>query len=123
MQMLLPPRKMLATCGALFAALAVSAPGAAAADPVPAGTPEVTPEYTQTLLSNEMDTSRWAFVTRKVIAYAQPKNQGSKVRKLTTRTPDRTNELVLALAERRYTDGTIWVQVRLPMRGSGKTGW
>lgn len=80
-------------------------------------------DYTETLLSNERDTSRWAFVARRVIARSEPKNQGRKVRRLTTRTPDRTSELVLALRERVYTDGTVWTQVRLPMRGSDKKGW
>ena len=92
-------------------------PTAGAADTAtPAG-------YTDTLLSNELDTSRWAFVTRKTIAYSEAGGKGRKVRQLTTRTPDRTNELVLALVERKFDNGGIWVQVRLPMRGSGKTGW
>ncbi|MGH2905681.1 MAG: L,D-transpeptidase [Solirubrobacterales bacterium] len=108
---------LIPTAMGLSAASAGAEPAVAeAADAAPA-------DYTDTLLSNELDTSRWAFVTRKTIAYSEPKAQGRKVRKLTTRTPDRTNELVLALVERKFNDGSVWVQVRLPMRGSGKTGW
>lgn len=103
------------------------APAAVAADPPaePQPQPEpAQPEFTETQLSDELLLSRWAFVTRKVTAYSEPKNGGRRVRKLTTRTPDHTHELVLALKERVYTDdGSIWVQVRLPMRGSGRTGW
>jgi lipoprotein-anchoring transpeptidase ErfK/SrfK len=116
----------------LIAALLAGCFGAAQANATtPASTPAASaaaadppaPGFTDTLLSNELDTSRWAFVTRKTVAYSQPEAKGSKVRKLTTRTPDRTNELVLALVERKFDDGGIWVQVRLPMRGNGKTGW
>ena len=79
--------------------------------------------YTETLLSNEADTSRWAFVTHRVIAWSAPENTGYKVRRLTTETPDHTSELVLALRERVYTDGSVWTEVRLPMLGHGRTGW
>lgn len=96
----------------------------AAADPAPAPAPTTEPpEYVDTVISDEHLLSRWAFVTRKAIARSEPKNQGRKVRKLTTRTPDGTHELVLVLKERAYADGSKWVQVRLPMRGSGRTGW
>jgi hypothetical protein len=98
----------------------ISTDGTAPANAADNATPA---DYTDTLLSNELDTSRWAFVTRSTIAYSQPEAQGGKVRKLTTRTPDRTNELVLALVERKFNNGAIWVEVRLPMRGTGKTGW
>lgn len=81
------------------------------------------PEFVETVLSNEQDLSRWAFVKRAVVAYSQPKNQGRKVRKLTLRTPDKTNDLVLVLAERKYADGTVWAQVRVPKRGTGNIAW
>lgn len=107
---------------ALFVVLLVLSFGASQANAAVApDAAEVT--FTETRLSNERDTSRWAFVTRKTVAYSQPMALGHRVRKLTTRTPDRTNELVLTLVERTYSDGSIWVKARLPMRGSGKTGW
>ena len=103
----------------------VFGPGAATAD---AALPSVTGvesgvAYTENQLSDEQAESRWAFVTRKTIAYAEPRGKGRKVRRLTTRTPDRTHELVLALRERVYEDGQVWVQVRLPMRGTDRKGW
>lgn len=81
------------------------------------------PEYVETQLSNEQDLSRWAFIKRSVVAYSKPKNKGRKVRRLTTRTPDRTHDLVLVLSERKYADGTVWAQVRVPKRGTGNVAW
>ncbi|MBJ7353256.1 MAG: L,D-transpeptidase [Thermoleophilaceae bacterium] len=78
--------------------------------------------YTETLLSNELDTSRWAFVSKRVSAFSRPGERGRKLRTLTRHTPDRTSELVLTLRERIYSDGTVWTEARLPMR-SQATGW
>jgi hypothetical protein len=78
--------------------------------------------YTETLLSNEMDTTRWAFVSKKVSAFSRPGERGAKLRTLTRFTPDKTSELVLTLRERVYSDGTVWTEVRLPMRLQ-RTGW
>jgi hypothetical protein len=102
----------LLTVSALALALAGSAAAAGAH-----GT------YTETLLSNELDTSRWAFITHRVSAFNRPGNHGSKLRTLTRHTPDGTSELVLTLRERVYSDKTVWTEVRLPMHGNGKTGW
>lgn len=95
-------------------------PSAASADTAVAGADV---EYTENQLSDEQVLSRWAFVTRRTFAYSEPRGQGRKVRRLTTRTPDGTHELVLALRERVYVDGQVWVEVRLPMRGSNRKGW
>ncbi|MBI5310306.1 MAG: L,D-transpeptidase [Actinobacteria bacterium] len=115
----------IAAVAAAFLLLALGVSPAAAAEPTAPTGPvtEPAPEYVDTELSDEQTLSRWAFVTRKAIARSEPKNGGRKVRKLTTRTPDGTHELVLVLKERTYQDGSKWVQVRLPMRGSGRTGW
>ena len=115
--------------GALAALVAVgvfSAPQSAGASTAGSSTDLGTvtnPEFTEVTLSNEQDLSRWAFVKRSVIAYSQPKNQGRKVRRLTLRTPDGTNDLVLVLSERTYIDGTVWAQVRVPKRGTGNIAW
>ncbi|MBJ7458768.1 MAG: L,D-transpeptidase [Thermoleophilaceae bacterium] len=79
-------------------------------------------EFTETLLSNERDTSRWAFVSEPVSAFAEPGDRGRRLRALTRKTPDNTSELVLTLRERVYSDGTVWTEVRLPIR-SQRTGW
>lgn len=79
--------------------------------------------FSETLLSNERDTSRWAFVSRRVSAFSRPGNHGRKLRTLSPRTPDHTSELVVALRERVYDDGSVWTEVRLPMRGTDPRGW
>jgi lipoprotein-anchoring transpeptidase ErfK/SrfK len=78
--------------------------------------------FTETLLSNELDTTRWAFVSEKVSAFSRPGERGRKLRTLFRHTPDKTSELVLTLRERIYSDGSIWTEVRLPMR-TQRTGW
>jgi lipoprotein-anchoring transpeptidase ErfK/SrfK len=57
-----------------------------------------------------------------VSAFSRPGERGRKLRTLTRFTPDKTSELVLTLRERVYSDGTVWTEVRLPMR-SQRTGW
>ncbi|MGB1583569.1 MAG: hypothetical protein ACPHCI_07255 [Solirubrobacterales bacterium] len=117
----------LVTLGISVIALVVLAlpVNANAADPAAAGPSTTHPEYTETILSNEQDFSRWAFVKRRVIAYSQPKNKGRKVRKLTTRTPDRTHDLVLVLRERKYVDGTVLRSAAIVTRPSSTatTSW
>lgn len=102
---------------AVLAAMLMSL-GSAAAAP---GRPD---SFTETLLSNELDTSRWAFVSaERVTAWSKPRDAGRKLITLTRSTPDKTSELVLTLRERVYSDGTVWTEVRLPMRGSDARGW
>lgn len=80
--------------------------------------------FTETLLSNERDTSRWAFVSEhRVVAWSRPGEAGRKLRVLTRKTPVGTSELVLTLRERIYSDGTVWTEVRLPLRGTDSRGW
>lgn len=81
-------------------------------------------DFNETLLSNERDTSRWAFVSEdRVTAWSRPGEAGRKLRVLTRKTPDGTSELVLTLRERVYSDGTVWTEVRLPLRGADSRGW
>jgi hypothetical protein len=115
---------LLVVCALLV--ISAVAPSARAADPVPAPTPgtgAAEPEYVDTELSNETTLSRWAFVDVAVWARAEPDGNARRVKKLTTRTPDRTSELVLTLTERRFANGIKWVKVRLPMRPNNTTGW
>ena len=67
--------------------------------------------------------SRWGFVERRVVARVKPDHGARVVGRLGLRTEDGTGELVLALARTRDEDGRWWVQVRLPVRPVGSTGW
>ena len=73
-------------------------------------------------LSDELKRSRWAFVRRATVARRRPARKAPGVALLQTRTPDRTPEVVLALARAR-TRGGQWIKVRLPVRPNGSTGW
>lgn len=109
---------------AIALALTAAAPAAHAADAAPApGSDTAQPEYVDTELSNETTLSRWAFVDVAVWARAEPDGSSRRVKKLKTRTPDGTSEVVLLLTERRFANGIRWVKVRLPMRPNNTTGW
>jgi L,D-transpeptidase-like protein len=74
-------------------------------------------------LSNETTSSKWAYVERSTSARRSPSTRSHSVKRLTTYTSDGTPELVLTLRERRLSNGSTWVLVRLPMRPNGRTGW
>lgn len=67
--------------------------------------------------------SYYAFVDTAVAAHSQPSGSSPTVAKLKTRTPDKTDELVLVLARTTDKQGDGWLQVRLPVRPNGTKGW
>jgi hypothetical protein len=64
--------------------------------------------------------SYFAYVERAEVVRAAPEETAKKVGKLTRKTAEGTDDLVAVMA--RTTDEN-WVQVRLPVRPNGKTGW
>ena len=137
----------LATAASALALFAVAAPGALAQVPAPQLPPPFSPEPNQpppqpepkppppppdkprparpvdTKLSNERTLSRWAYVPETTYARRAPTRRARGVKRLKTYTEDNTPELVLALRQRRFPDGVVWVEVRLPMRPNNTTGW
>ena len=67
-------------------------------------------------------TSYYAFVDRAEWARAKPSTSARKVAKLTLRTPEATDDLVMVL-DRTEARGREWLRVRLPVRPNGTTGW
>ncbi len=67
-------------------------------------------------------TSYWAFVDRAEVARAKPSTSARQVAKLTLRTSEKTDDLVLVL-DRTEVRGREWLRVRLPVRPNGTTGW
>lgn len=65
--------------------------------------------------------SRWATVERAVIARSTP--GGRRIARLSTRTPEGTSNLVLALGRPARRAGALWVRVRLPVLPNDVTGW
>ena len=79
------------------------------------------PSYTR--LSDERRLSRWAHAVERAQVRSRPDPGAKKVARLRYDTEDGLPEVYLAL--RRYDDGegNRWVEVRLPMRPNGRTGW
>jgi len=108
--------------GARRVAVVVAVLGLAAASPAAGEDPAPSGEQTEQL-SSRMDRSRWAFVLRAVTARAEPDRRAAHVGRLTTRTSERTPELVLALSRRRLAGGETWLRVRLPVGRASRAGW
>jgi len=68
-------------------------------------------------------TSYYAFVEKAVPAKAQAKSTARTVGKLTRKTGEGTDDLVLVLARTVDSKDHAWLQVRLPIRPNGTTGW
>lgn len=67
--------------------------------------------------------SFYAFVDKPVAAHSQPKGSARTVGRLKTRTPDKTDELVLVMASTTDKQDRTWYRVRLPIRPNGTKGW
>jgi hypothetical protein len=74
-------------------------------------------------LSDELRLSRWAHPTAPAPVRVRPRGDAARVATLRLFTEDRFPEVYLALRSRRAADGRTWIQVRLPMRPNGRTGW
>jgi lipoprotein-anchoring transpeptidase ErfK/SrfK len=102
-------RKLLA----LAASLALVAPAALASG----GATAVT-----TTVSNETTATRWAHSVRRAAIRREPSDTAPVVTRLHYMTEEGQPEVYLVL--RRRTAGTaVWLQVRIPMRPNGRTGW
>lgn len=98
---------------------------------IPAGSTEVSFETPATVaavpagqrpLSNTNGVSRYMAVLEPVEARATPGDGARIVAKLTTRTPEGTTNVVLALA-RVERGGQLWIKVRLPVLPNNTIGW
>lgn len=96
---------------AATATMAIAATGAAAQ---PAGSQDVYRPGVQ---------SYWAFVNIAGWARAAPNMHARRVGRLSLRTEDRTDELVLIRAQAQAPQGGIWYEVELPIRPIGRVGW
>jgi lipoprotein-anchoring transpeptidase ErfK/SrfK len=120
-------RRRMARCSsavALAAAWAALAPGISqgattATSPAPASEP---PAASQAVLSNLRTLSRWAYPQTTAAAHASPSKHSRVVGHLRFLTEDGQAEVYLAL--RSYSKGNrTWIQVTLPGRPNGVTGW
>jgi lipoprotein-anchoring transpeptidase ErfK/SrfK len=67
--------------------------------------------------------SYYAFVEKAVPAKAQAKASARIVGRLTRKTGEGTDDLVLVIARTTDSRKRVWLKVRLPVRPNGTTGW
>jgi lipoprotein-anchoring transpeptidase ErfK/SrfK len=102
-------RRALGSLAALLAAGALGAPAAHAAQVV--------------RLSDERAESRWAHPTGASWVHRGPSAASPRVARLHQRTEDGLPEVYLLLRKRTTAAGDSWVQLRVPGRPNGRTGW
>jgi hypothetical protein len=73
-------------------------------------------------LSDERTLTRWAYVGRQSPIRSRPTAGGPRVDRLRLLTENGYPEVYLALRSR-LTDGRPWIEVRIPGRPNGRTGW
>jgi hypothetical protein len=76
-----------------------------------------------TRLSNLRGLSRWAYPLEEAVIRSSPRSQSRAVGRLRFLTVDEQAELYLTLASARLSSGAEWIQVEVPRRPNGITGW
>jgi hypothetical protein len=104
------------------------APGATLPAPGAAQPPEQAPPPASVplpdqRLSNERTSTTWAHPWEPAPIYAQPTRHAHRVAELHLLTEDGFPEVYMALATHTDPLGSQWVQVRVPERPNGRTGW
>ena len=94
---------------------AVTAPGGPT--PSTADSPAVEP------LSNETTLTSWAHPEAREWIRARPQPNGRRVARISLLTPDGFPEVYVLLASYVDGDGRTWIEVRIPGRPNGRTGW
>ncbi len=74
-------------------------------------------------LSNESTLSRWAHPEERATVRRRPSSSAPRVGRLHLDTEDGLPEVYLVLRGTTGPDGDSWVEVRLPSRPNGRTGW
>jgi hypothetical protein len=99
--------------------IAVAAPAAAAE---PLRPQDATGPLGDERLSNERTLTRWAHVDDRAPIRSRPASDSRRVDHLRLLTEDGYPEVYLALRSRR-SRGRVWIEVRIPGRPNGRTGW
>jgi lipoprotein-anchoring transpeptidase ErfK/SrfK len=95
----------------------------AAARPLPAAPRPALKIPAPTGLREEPDAAEWAPVRRAAVARARPAADGRRVARISTRTPEGTENLVRVLGRRTDGAGRVWVRVALAVLPNGTSGW
>lgn len=74
-------------------------------------------------LSNLHTVSRWAYPATEALVHSSPSTRAPSIGRLQLLTVDGQAELYIALASARLATGQTWIQLELPGRPNGRTGW
>jgi hypothetical protein len=74
-------------------------------------------------LSNLHTVSQWAYPATEARVHASPSSRARSIGRLQLLTGDGQAELYIALASARLSSGQTWIQIELPRRPNGQTGW
>jgi hypothetical protein len=74
-------------------------------------------------LSDERTLSRWAHAAERANVRRRPRHGSRAITRLRFDTEDGLPEVYLALRRHHAPNGQTWIQLRLPMRPNGRTGW
>lgn len=97
-------------------------PGQTPPAPTPPAAPPA-PVATYTKLSNETTLSRWAYTNLTLKIRKSPSPKARSLGKLRFNTEDGLPEIYLALQMFTSAKGAEWVEIRVPGRPNGRTGW
>lgn len=75
------------------------------------------------VLSDELGTTRWAHTAAITAIRELPDAHAPRIRSLRWYTEDGFPEVYLLLRSRWGADGRQWIELRIPMRPNGRTGW
>ena len=75
------------------------------------------------VLSNERTLNKWAYVRFPAFIRARPSLRSPAVGRLRLETEDGFPEVYVLLRSRAYNRTSRWIEVRLPGRPNGRTGW
>jgi hypothetical protein len=103
---------------------------AAPESPPPPGTPPASaaPPASETppanvRLSNERTQTTWAYAAELVPIYSHPSTHARRISHLHYQTEDGFPEIYLLIRSHADAQGRVWVQLRIPGRPNGRTGW
>jgi hypothetical protein len=101
-----------------------AAPAASAADdPLPLKAKRDRSPLTNERLSNERTITRWGHTNLRGKIRSKPSTSGRTVAKLRWNTEDGLPEVYVVLESRLDDDERVWLNIRIPGRPNGRTGW
>jgi hypothetical protein len=113
----------LFACAGVAAASAEAAPGETTAPASTTGAPQSPLASTHAVLSNERTSTTWAHPVEEAPIRARPEAESRTLARTHLATEDGFPEVYDLLSSLTDAQGHEWIQVRIPGRPNGRTGW